>query len=136
MRILSIRQPWAWLIVNGLKDIENRNWTTGYRGSLLIHAGKQFEDDAIHWILARLDPDERQKFPMRKSAFQRGGIVGIATLTDVVTTHESKWFVGRYGFVLKDAQPLPFMPLPGQLGLFDAPNGVLEMVIKEFEGKK
>ena len=29
---LSIRQPWAWLIVNGYKDIENRDWKTHYRG--------------------------------------------------------------------------------------------------------
>jgi hypothetical protein len=29
---LSVRQPWAWLIVNGYKDVENRSWTTHYRG--------------------------------------------------------------------------------------------------------
>ncbi len=38
--ILSIRQPWAWLIVNGYKDIENRTWSTRFRGKVLIHAGK------------------------------------------------------------------------------------------------
>jgi len=36
---LSIRQPWAWLIVQGHKPIENRTWPTTYRGPLLIHAG-------------------------------------------------------------------------------------------------
>jgi hypothetical protein len=36
---LSVRQPWAWLIVNGLKDIENRPRRTLHRGPLLIHAG-------------------------------------------------------------------------------------------------
>lgn len=36
---LSIRQPGAWLIVNGHKDIENRDWpTTNFRGRLLVHA--------------------------------------------------------------------------------------------------
>jgi ASCH domain len=35
---LSVRQPWAWLIVNGVKDNENRSWRTDHRGPLLIHA--------------------------------------------------------------------------------------------------
>ncbi|WP_245839042.1 ASCH domain-containing protein [Yersinia kristensenii] len=38
MKALSIRQPWAWLIVNGYKDIENRTWNTKCRGPVLIHA--------------------------------------------------------------------------------------------------
>lgn len=40
MIALSIRQPWAWLILNGWKDIENRDWTTRVRGRILIHAAK------------------------------------------------------------------------------------------------
>jgi hypothetical protein len=39
MRTLSIRQPWAWLIVNGHKPVENRDWATSFRGPVLIHAG-------------------------------------------------------------------------------------------------
>jgi hypothetical protein len=38
MKVIVIRQPWAWLIVNGFKDIENRSWATRYRGPLLIQA--------------------------------------------------------------------------------------------------
>lgn len=38
MKALSIRQPWAWLIVNGHKDIENRSWPTRFRGKFLVHA--------------------------------------------------------------------------------------------------
>ena len=37
-KALSIQQPWAWLIVNDHKDIENRDWRTHYRGPVLIHA--------------------------------------------------------------------------------------------------
>lgn len=40
MKVLSIRQPWAWLIVNGHKDIENRTWTTRFRGPIPIQASK------------------------------------------------------------------------------------------------
>ena len=38
-KVLSIRQPWAWLILHGGKDVENRNWATKVRGRVLIHAG-------------------------------------------------------------------------------------------------
>ena len=50
-RALSIRQPWAWLILNGYKDLENRTWRTDYRGPLLIHAGMRVETDkdAVEW---------------------------------------------------------------------------------------
>lgn len=40
MLALSIRQPWAWLIINGGKDIENRDWPTKFRSRILVHAGK------------------------------------------------------------------------------------------------
>lgn len=39
MKALSVRQPWAWLIVNGYKDIENRDWSTQQRGRIWIHTG-------------------------------------------------------------------------------------------------
>jgi ASCH domain len=46
---ISILQPYAWLIVNGHKDIENRGWPTRFRGRILIHAGKKY---------SRLEHDE------------------------------------------------------------------------------
>lgn len=47
MKVLSIRQPWAWLICAGYKDVENRDWRTNYRGRILIHAPKKIESIAI-----------------------------------------------------------------------------------------
>ena len=40
MKAITIKQPYASLIVEGIKDIENRTWKTNYRGRILIHAGK------------------------------------------------------------------------------------------------
>ena len=40
MKALSIRQPWAWLIIHAGKDVENRTWCTNYRGRFLVHAAK------------------------------------------------------------------------------------------------
>src|ERR1051326_1498970 len=45
VKALSVRQPWAWLIIYGGKDIENRDWPTSHRGPTLIHAGKQWDID-------------------------------------------------------------------------------------------
>jgi hypothetical protein len=123
MKALSILQPWAWLIVNGQKDIENRTWGTSFRGQVLIHAGKTYpkrelEDDIEYW--GRLYPD----FPRQRDGMI-GGIVGVATIVDCVTKSDSKWFNGPYGFVLRDARPLPFIPFRGMLGFFSVPEDVL-----------
>lgn len=50
---LSINQPWAMLIAMGIKDIENRNWDTGFRGKLYIHAGRDFDWKALNWLFNR-----------------------------------------------------------------------------------
>lgn len=122
MRTLSIRQPWAWLIVNGHKDIENRNWSTVYRGPLLLHAGKlmgkRYHTEVSEWV--------QYEFGIDLPAFDdlpRGGIVGTATLVDCVRDSSSPWFSpGGVGWLLRDAKPLPFRPCNGALGLFDSPT--------------
>lgn len=107
---LSIRQPWAWLIVNGHKDIENRDWRTPFRGRVLIHAGKKHDGSPLEWDW----PDIK-----RPDTFQYGGIVGEAEIVDCVEAHPSDWFYGPYGFVLRNAKPLPFVPYQGKLGFFE-----------------
>jgi hypothetical protein len=113
VKALSIMQPWAWLIVNGLKDIENRKWSTDVRGEFLVHAGKTY-DDGAHIALRQLGV-----IVPRMELLERGGIVGQARITGCVATSASRWFVGPYGFVLADAKPLPFVPYRGMLGFFE-----------------
>jgi len=120
MRALSILQPWAWLIVNGVKDIENRVWTTKYRGEFLVHAGKGFDDDAFEDLV--LDPEFAKGMPTNKADFERGGVVGSAVLVDCVDDHDSDWFNGPYGFVLRDQKVLPFRPARGMLNFFEIPD--------------
>jgi hypothetical protein len=113
-RALSIQQPWAWLIVNGFKPIENRDWQTQVRGMIGIHAGQKFDREGYDWV--------RREFPQiempQPAAFQRGGIVGRARIVDCVGEHDSPWFIGKYGFLLADAEPLPFRACRGMLGFF------------------
>lgn len=121
-RALSIQQPWAWLIVHGHKDVENRTWHTHVRGPVLIHAGKKFDREGYEWV--------RMAFPQidmpHPSSFPRGGIVGRAHLLDCVQDHQSPWFFGPWGFLLVDAEPVELRPCRGQLGFFEvseAPHG-------------
>jgi ASCH domain len=117
---LSIRQPWAWLIVNGHKDIENRDWGTGFRGPLFIHAGKTMrKDDYSNAVYYAAMVDPRIIVPDYKVLLaQCGGIVGEAKMIGCVTNSNSPWFQGKFGFVLADAKVLPFKPCKGKLGFF------------------
>ena len=119
MKALSIRQPWAWLICQGYKDVENRTWLTGYRGTLYIHASKKI-DLAGHWWIDKAFP----KIQMPAiSELHTGGLVGLAKLIDCVTEYDSPWFFGPYGFVFKDAVLVPFRPYLGKLKIFDVLEG-------------
>lgn len=120
MKALSIRQPWAWLILNAGKDIENRDWPTSFRGRFLIHASKGMtRDEYENGLLTLEDIDSRIQLPPFEK-LERGGIVGTAMLTACVRQSESPWFFGIYGFELRDVMPLPFRPYRGALGFFEA----------------
>jgi len=119
-KALSIMQPWAALIVHGLKDIENRSWSTRFRGPVLIHAGKKFDDLAQDDVDADIHPvtgDPSFEVPDGVT-FPTGGIVGVAEIVDCVAASASPWFVGEFGFVIRNARPLPFRACRGQLGFF------------------
>lgn len=108
---LSIRQPWAWAILQAGKDVENRVWRTAFRGPLLIHASKTVERDAfdvIERICGVRPPDN----------LPTGGIVGQAIITGCITQSTSPWFFGPFGFKLAHPVTLPFEPCRGQLGFF------------------
>jgi ASCH domain. len=121
MRCISIQQPCAQLIVLGLKDIENRNWTTLHRGPLLIHASKRI-DKSFSWEHARsiLNWSQEQCEDLLRE-MKTGGIIGKVNLVDSVKESTSPWFQNKYkyGFVLQDAHPLPFMSIPGAPSIFE-----------------
>ena len=116
-RAISIRQPWAWLIVHGYKDIENRSWKTKYRGPVYIHAGKLLSKD--EFIDAELVANGLGITIPQPDELTFGSIIGIATITNCVSESNSPWFSGAYGFKLKNATPLDNpIPYRGQLGFF------------------
>lgn len=116
LKMISVRHTWAHLIVHGnadgiVKDIENRSWKTHYRGPLLIHAS-----------LKRSPASPA----LGTTPLQYGGIIGIVRLVDCVTQSKSRWFEGKFGFVLKDPMPLPFVKWKGALSLLDAPKELVQ----------
>lgn len=115
---ISIRQPWASLIIEGsrgiYKDVENRTWTTRIRGLIAIHAAKEFDQAGYNWLRVH-----RPELPLTSPAdCPHGGIIGSVNLVDCVSSHSSLWFSGPYGFVLERPQPCPFIPHKGRLGFF------------------
>lgn len=115
---ISIRQPWAWLIVNGHKDIENRNWRTAFRGQVFIHASATMtREDYFACTLFISQMRTSWRLPAADQ-LERGGIVGQARITDCVAESDSPWFTGEYGLVIAEARPLPFRACKGMLKFF------------------
>jgi ASCH domain len=113
---LSVRQPWAWLITQGIKDIENRSYRlVTLPKRVLIHASSNFpaieEEDWTQW-----NAWAGRKIPLEHDI---GGIVGVATITACMRRHGSVWKdPASWGWVLEDARPLPFRECKGAVGFF------------------
>lgn len=121
MKALSVRAPWSWLIIHAGKDIENRRWPSKPRGCIAIHTSQTFDMQGYLWV--------REHFPQIEmpapEEFLRGGIIGTVEHCGSVDAHESPWFEGPYGHVLKDPRPCRFLACPGRLLFFDVPGRLM-----------
>uniref|UniRef100_A0A6M3LBP2 Putative ASCH domain-containing protein n=1 Tax=viral metagenome TaxID=1070528 RepID=A0A6M3LBP2_9ZZZZ len=135
MKALSIRQPWAWLIVHGYKDVENRTWPLpeDMRGQrIYVHAGVKVDwDTSTAWILDALQKQGSGIEPFwkvwRSGHFPTGALVGEVTIIgqaahggEHLGQKPSPWYEGPCGFLLDDAvaydNPIPWR---GQLRFFE-----------------
>lgn len=86
MRILTVRQPWAWAIIHGGKDVENRvsNLAGDYRGPVLIHVAKAYakgwESDALAQLMNQHEGVHEEPQPWHDHF---GEIIGVVDLVDV-----------------------------------------------------
>ena len=117
MKALSLKQPFAELILQGKKKIELRKWNTKFRGKFLIHASKI--------------PDKKNMLKFNLNNLPLGFIVGEAELIDVkkyensiefsknknLHLADSSW--GKYGFVLKNAKRITPIPAKGKLNFWE-----------------
>lgn len=115
MKAISIQQPWAWAILHAGKDIENRNWSTAFRGDIAVHATRTQQA----WKLPQgVTPPSEQDLTVK-------AVIGIVEIVDVVTRSSSRWFTGPYGFVLRNPRVLSRpVPCPGNLRIWTVPPRV------------
>jgi hypothetical protein len=123
---LSLKQPWAALVVAGLKTIEVRKWATAIRGRVLIHAAKIPDDRPEAWSLVGED--------LRSLAQLTGGIIGAAELCGCLMYRSAAgfaadaakhlnapdWFEAppMYGFVFRAGELVSFFPCKGNVRFF------------------
>lgn len=117
MKALSLKQPFAELVVSGKKTIELRKWNTKFRGEFLIHASKV--------------PDKKAMERFGFKDLPVGGIVGKVKLVDVKhykneeehradkDKHLALTFWGDHGFILENPERLDFVPCKGNLGFWE-----------------
>jgi hypothetical protein len=121
VKAITVRQPWAWLLIHGTKDIENRDWPTRYRGEIAIHAAKGMTrdeyEDAKDFVW-HIDHDLSSCMPEPRE-LARGAVIGTMHLRDCVTASKSPWFQGRYGFVLDCPSPCDDYYVQGALGIWE-----------------
>jgi hypothetical protein len=151
LRAITVKQPWAWAIAHGGKNIENRSRNLTYRGRLAIHAGKAWawqggQDRHVKQAFAPNQPAHAAgdditpaQYPGR---FATGAVIAVADLVDVhqgvgccrpwgqvrnlgaATSHAA-----IYHLVLENVRPLAEpIACPGALGLWRLPQDVAEQI--------
>lgn len=145
MKALSIRQPWASLIIKGalvfksvdigggssrvefaglvFKDIENRDWRTDFRGRIYVHAPTKEDDflETMKWLGEHIGLAPFSCMLLSSKEYSpRECIIGEVDVVDCVSESKSRWFVGKYGFVLANpkAYEIP-IKCKGKLGFFE-----------------
>lgn len=126
MKVITIKQPFATLIAEGLKEYEFRTWKTHYRGDILIHAGKGIDKKAM------------ERYQDLNLNYPSGCIIAKARITDCVYVDDnlklelknknekvyhnivkdnSTW--EGYGFKLENIQKIDLIPINGKLSLWE-----------------
>lgn len=121
-RALAVRQPWAWAIIHGGKNIENRGHVAITKGGMrpvriAIHASKGMtRDEYVHAY------DFMRSIGVvcpPAGALIRGAIIGSVHVVEIVTRSNSPWFFGPRGLVLRDPEACEPRACSGALGYFD-----------------
>ena len=125
MKVLTIKQPFATLIAEGIKCYEFRTWKTKYRGDILIHAGKGIDKKAM------------EKYKHFEFHYPSGCILAKVTLCDCIKIDEAmrenlrkeneevyshvishKEWEG-FGFQLKEVQKIEPVYVKGRLSFWN-----------------
>ncbi|MDM7913258.1 MAG: hypothetical protein QUS09_09190 [Methanotrichaceae archaeon] len=128
-KALSVRMPWAWLLVHPrpkqpdlpIKPVENRDLPTRIRGRIFIHAGASVDWDGLRWIKENnlVKPRVFRELERVCAHWDHGALIGTVEITECTRVYQSHWFRGPWGYVM--GRPRPFnkpIDYKGQLGFF------------------
>ena len=125
MKVLTLKQPYASLVCEGIKEFEFRTWKTNYRGEILIHAGYGVDKEAI------------EKYKDYNLEYDKGCIICKATIEDCLLVDDSLRKILKeknsyvysnainnkdkktYAFVLKDIKKINPIEAKGKLGFWE-----------------
>lgn len=129
-KVLTVRQPYASLLVNGIKDVENRSRRTNYRGTVLIHASAKMHDvveklsgylqDGVPLI--GIEKDIMREADYAESYDRMSAILGSVDIVDCVQNHPSEWAEkGQWHWVCANARRFehPIYDVKGKLGIWE-----------------
>ena len=134
MKVITIQQPWAHLIIHGLpdttpiipkmKNVENRTWSSTYRGSILIHSGK-----------GKTYREAAEAYGLKPKDMTFGAVIGVVEMYDckrvdeMVPTH---WTDGPWCHLYRNPRPLRNpIPWKGALGLWTPPQDLLDAIVAQ-----
>lgn len=128
MKVLTLIQPWATLVILGEKKIETRSWKTNYRGEIAIHAGKKVDKSVFEEPYYK---DIFKKYNLTPDNIIRSAIIGTCSIIDVKRTEElvgvisererafGNYCPDRFGWILDDIKPIqPIRNVKGMLGFW------------------
>lgn len=119
MKALTLLQPWAWAIIYGGKDVENRSWTTRYRGTLAIHTSKRMTAAAYH-AAAQFCALRGLTLPPQ-TALTFGAIIGTVDLVDCLPDDPARrWGMpGQMHWIVANPRPCTPIVMRGALSIWD-----------------
>ena len=127
MKAITIKQPWASLIIDGIKDIENRSWMTKFRGRILIHAAQK-EFDFTNQMTSEY---QREFIKGIHKPYIKGAIIGSVQIIDCKKSkdNQNKPWGNMYCYHWILANPIKFpepISVKGKLSFWDYPNILAE----------
>lgn len=122
MQALSVRQPWAFALIAGVKDIENRTWASSHRGLLIIHAAKKRDakmEAAVIAKVAQVSHVSRDRVEdFYNELVQWNGFIGAVHVHGMLRKSESPWFEGPVGWGVHRAEMFTPVAASGRQGVF------------------
>lgn len=145
MKALTIKQPWAWAIVNGTKRVENRTWKPPFDiigQRIAIHTSARIEKAellAYTELGAWLEPTVNTlpvgcivctAIVVGYSVMEGNRLVQQSKGAQGYNPYTDPWFCGPVGWLLADVRKVAPLPCKGALGLWDMPAEMVELIIE------